>query len=80
MASGTIAASRPMVVPVTHRVKVISATMRMMNGIERATFTTWPMTLLATTLRSSPPRSVRTSSTPSGSPTTTAITVDQPTM
>ena len=46
IASGTIAASRPMVVPVIQRVKLISATIRMMNGIERATFTTCPMTLL----------------------------------
>ncbi|CAM5729830.1 hypothetical protein STENM223S_03390 [Streptomyces tendae] len=35
MASGTIAASLPMVVPVTQRVKFIRATMRMMNGSER---------------------------------------------
>ncbi len=80
IASGTIAASRPMVVPVIERVKPISATIRMMNGIERATFTTCPMTLLATTFCRSPPRSVRTSRMPSGRPPTTAISVDQPTM
>ncbi len=79
-ASGTMAASRPMVVPVIQRVKVISATIRMMNGIERAMFTTCPMTLFTTTFCSSPPLSVRTSRTPSGSPPTTAISVDQPTM
>ncbi len=80
MASGTMAASRPIVVPVMERVKPISATIRMMNGIERATFTTCPMTLLATTFWSSPPLSVRTRRTPSGSPPTMAMTVDQPTM
>lgn len=80
MASGTIAASRPIVVPVIVRVKFISATIRMMNGIERAMFTTCPMTLFAATFCRSPPRSVRTSRTPSGRPPTTEISVDQPTM
>lgn len=75
-----MAASRPMVVPVMVRVKPISATMRMMNGSERATFTICPMTLFAATFWSSPPRSVRTSRMPSGRPPTTAMTVDQPTM
>ncbi|CAM5462929.1 hypothetical protein SANTM175S_00560 [Streptomyces antimycoticus] len=45
MARGTIAASRPMVVPTIARVKEISATIRMMNGIDRAMFTICPMTL-----------------------------------
>lgn len=80
MASGTIAASLPMVVPVTQRVKLISATMRMMNGSERPMFTTCPMTLFTTVFCSRPPLSVRTSRMPSGSPPTTAIRVDQPTM
>lgn len=69
-----------MVVPVRERVKPISATIRMMNGMERAMFTTCPMTLLATTFWSSPPRSVRTSRMPSGSPPTTEMNVAQPTM
>ncbi len=79
-ASGTMAASTPMVVPVIERVKPISATIRMMNGRERAMFTICPMTLLAARFWSRPPRSVRTSRSPRGSPPTTAMSVDQPTM
>lgn len=75
-----MAASRPMVVPVIQRVKPMSATIRMMNGIERAMFTTCPITFCATTFWSSPPRSVSTRRMPSGSPPATAMRVDQPTM
>ena len=46
-ASGTMAASRPMVVPTIERVKPISATIRMMKGIDRVMFTICPMTLFS---------------------------------
>lgn len=79
-ASGTIIAVGPMKVPTTKVVKGIRAISRMMNGSERPMFTITPMTLFTGVLRSSPPLSVRTSRTPSGSPTRTVTAADQSTM
>ncbi len=79
-ASGTIIAVGPMKVPTTQVVKGIRAISRMMNGSERPMFTMTPMTLFTAVFRSSPPLSVRTSRTPSGSPPMTVTSADQSTM
>ncbi len=78
--SGTVAACQPRELPTSQRVKENSAIIRMMNGSERARFTTAPSTLLTGWFWRAPPLAVRTSSTPSGSPRTTVQTVDTPTI
>lgn len=77
---GTIIAVGPMKVPTTKVVNGISAISRMMNGRERPMFTITPTILLTGRFWSSPPLSVRTRSTPSGSPTRTVTTVAHRTM
>src|SRR3546814_8201376 len=77
---GTIAAVVPMEVPATSRVKGMSATSRMMKGNERKPFTTAPVTRLRESAGTSPPRSVTTSSTPRGRPSSRVARLAAPTM
>ncbi len=69
---GTTAPVGPMETPTIRRVKGISATIRIRKGKDRPMFTTAPMILLTTTFCRTPPRSVRISRTPSGTPNRTA--------
>src|ERR1700712_5273344 len=78
--SGTTAAMVPMDDPTTSRVNGITATSRMINGVERTAFTTPPMTRFTARLRNTPSRSVRYSSTPSGSPKAAPTSPEMPTI
>src|SRR3546814_20612449 len=75
-----MAAVVPIEGPATSRVNGISATSRMMKGVERKAFTTAPVTRLSDGAGTSPPRSVTTSSTPRGSPSRSVARLDAPTM
>ena len=78
--NGTTAAAVPIDVPTIARVNGITATTRMMNGVDRTALMVNPMARFAATLCSTPPRSVRNSSTPSGKPTSAPRRPEMPTM
>src|SRR5450830_1337622 len=66
--SGTIAAAVPIDVPTKKRVKGITATSKMMNGVERTAFTSRPAVRLKARFGRMPLRSVRCNAIPSGTP------------
>src|ERR1700686_4528816 len=78
--SGTTAAIVPIDDPTTSRVNGITATSRMIKGVERTAFTMLPMTRFTARLRNTPSRSVRYSSTPNGSPKAAPTSPEMPTM
>lgn len=78
--SGTMAAVVPMEVPATMRVNGMMATMRMMKGMERMTFTMKDNGLLIAGQERMPPFSVTTRRMPSGMPTTAAMKAETPSM
>ncbi len=66
--SGTMAAVVPIEVPAMSRVSGISATIRMMKGMERKALTTAPTPRLSARCSQSPPGAVLCSARPSGRP------------
>src|SRR5690606_18113756 len=78
--SGTTAAAVPIDEPVMKRVKGMIATSRMMKGVERTALTMPPTTRLMPPFCSTPPRSVRRSSTPSGMPMAEPARPEMPTI
>src|SRR5450830_30083 len=68
MVSGTMAAEVPIEVPTKKRVNGITATNRMMKGVERTALTSRPATRLKSVLGRIPLGSVRCSAAPSGTP------------
>ena len=70
MTSGTIAPGTPSEVPTMKRVNGMSATSKMMNGIERPMLMIQPSTMLKMRCGMSPFGLVSTHSTPSGMPIT----------
>src|SRR5450830_1983280 len=80
MVSGTIAAAVPMDVPTKKRVNGITATSKMMNGVERTALTSRPATRLNARLGKMPWRSVRCSAMPSGTPNTAPSKPEMPTI
>src|SRR4051794_262191 len=78
--SGTMAAAVPIEEPVTSRVNGMIATSRMMKGVERTALTMPPITRLTIGRGTTPPRSVRRSSTPRGTPITAPARPAMPTI
>src|SRR5690606_2028410 len=80
MVSGTMAAAGPIEVPTTRRVNGITATIRMMKGVERAALTMRPSTRFTGAFCRMPPVSVRIRMTPSGIPSRAAMPPETATM
>src|SRR5580658_1471240 len=80
MVSGTMAAAVPMVVPTISLVNGMSATSRMMKGIERKALISAARTRLTAGRGQIPPVSVITSKRPSGKPKSSDKRPDTPTM
>ena len=78
--SGTAAAHTPMVVPTSNRVNGSSTTSRMMNGMERNTLTTVPITRFSPRNGYRSPGPVVTSTSASTMPSTPDTSADTPTI
>src|SRR5450830_1443013 len=78
--SGTIAAAVPIDVPTKKRVNGITATSKMMNGVERTALTSRPAMRLNAMLGRMPLRSVRCRAMPSGTPKTAPSRPEMPTI
>src|SRR5450830_555550 len=77
---GTMAAAVPIDVPTKKRVNGITATSRMMNGVERTALTSRPAMRLNAILGKMPLRSVRCKAIPSGTPSRAPTMPEMPTI